>query len=542
MNTDLSPELARKSLTLPWMLEERREIRSARNRAHDPLIHRLLPELGSYVFQLCMPAESGKSAGFGMPWIFGKVCRYWRNLAWSTPQLWTQLRICVKLSHSPEGCAVIRDGLTRSGSLPLSIHISANSSSNISAVASTLIEMINQCSSRWSTLDLQLPFSALSLLSLNHSLAPFLKEVRLDTGNGYEGLRVPDTPSTQEAVVRMGGGCPTSLFLQGIRLASIQMGWESITQVGVQWFRVAECLEILRRCPQLPSQLDDGQFPMTPVIHHRLQILELETELSAPPPLFFDRVTLPGLQKLSRSCSFFRRSACLLTDLRIENAQIEGFEHPSVVRMLEAVPSVQNLLFAPTSYTEYSADNIFRHISETSTWTTNSAGVFLPELVSFEYVSGLPISWDLILGCFGPINDRQNSHCRPLKSIHINFDFYHHYEDIRLDYMSTTIIRQIVDILTLGFQLDIQYQDPEGAHFDLLQFVGKSLEHASAHVNRLDSLASSMFTTYFTSCTADNALFCKNIVEEILVNAWSSAFGDRKHATLITWWELGSKN
>ena len=69
------------------------------NAIHDPFIHKLPPEIGSHIFRLCLPTldfedinvwkEAATSTTRALR--LGAVCRKWRQLAWTTPDLWDTL-------------------------------------------------------------------------------------------------------------------------------------------------------------------------------------------------------------------------------------------------------------------------------------------------------------------------------------------------------------------------------------------------------------------------------------------------------------------
>ncbi|CAA7271179.1 unnamed protein product [Cyclocybe aegerita] len=84
------------------LLDERQILKTEMNLFHDPL-NKLPPELVSRIFTLCMFAEEERQPYYPFfsafphvtrpPLIFGTVRKRWRNIAWSTPRLWTRLNL-----------------------------------------------------------------------------------------------------------------------------------------------------------------------------------------------------------------------------------------------------------------------------------------------------------------------------------------------------------------------------------------------------------------------------------------------------------------
>ncbi|KAF8876098.1 hypothetical protein CPB84DRAFT_1752506 [Gymnopilus junonius] len=242
----------------------------------------------------------------------------------------------------------------------------------------------------------------------------------------------------------------------------------------------------------------EPQIPMTPVTHHQLGVLELTLDSSVfhLPRQFFSMLTLPALQKLSYDdksdfgssfqsdtiTSFFRRSGCRLLELRVERVETL-YQEDEFIHLLERIPSLRELSLAPRSdSTPYLVD-ILQHLSETPT-----AGDFLPELRSLEYISQFPIPWEPIAECFGPTENFHSGHRRPLKTVKLIHDFeYDEYQELRPYSMSTKTVRRVYDILIAGF--DIQYSEIFGRNgdIDILKFAKGSLKHQSVRVGTLAS-------------------------------------------------------
>ncbi|KAF9478591.1 hypothetical protein BDN70DRAFT_38840 [Pholiota conissans] len=104
-------------LLLNDLKEERRQLKEQANRHHDKLNHRLPPEVASTVFTFCIPEDSmdidlSNRSGIpqytiSAPLILSAVCRRWRGIAQSTPQLWQTIPIVCHADYPEHAC--IRD-------------------------------------------------------------------------------------------------------------------------------------------------------------------------------------------------------------------------------------------------------------------------------------------------------------------------------------------------------------------------------------------------------------------------------------------------
>ena len=131
------------------------------NRLQSPIVHQLPPDVMSTIFEFCLPDFAVHQLypypkdDLSIPLSLGAICNYWREIAWSTPSLWSSLVVRVPSkydSHMATGIA--QEWLARSGRLPLSICILSTSYND---AVSALADIINQYSARWSDLDLYIP-------------------------------------------------------------------------------------------------------------------------------------------------------------------------------------------------------------------------------------------------------------------------------------------------------------------------------------------------------------------------------------------------
>ncbi|KAF8172870.1 hypothetical protein BJ912DRAFT_90217 [Pholiota molesta] len=116
--------------------------------------------------------------------LLGAVCRAWRSLAWSLPQLWTT--ISVNLYDERENApGMINQWLDRSDELPLYVYLYTECRRLDSGLLAPhpygyesyigrLTYPINQCSERWFYLNLNLPKRFMQYVYCNELDAPML--------------------------------------------------------------------------------------------------------------------------------------------------------------------------------------------------------------------------------------------------------------------------------------------------------------------------------------------------------------------------------
>lgn len=96
---------------------------------------RLSPELVAEIFELCLPPGGLSTSVFRpneAPILVAQICRGWRQVALSTPRLWTRMSICLPLGHLPQSvwiAAIARASfasllwLSRSGRYKLHLYV-----------------------------------------------------------------------------------------------------------------------------------------------------------------------------------------------------------------------------------------------------------------------------------------------------------------------------------------------------------------------------------------------------------------------------------
>ena len=347
---------------------------SKMNASHDPFIHKLPPEIGSYIFRLFLPTLDFEDnyiwpepATYTRVLTLGAICRKWRQLAWTTPDLWDTIYLTIRpsmkrsLAKSLPG--LLRAWLSRSGIRPLTIlfyhsrcseesedspsHDDSSDESTAESLASVtdlVIEVINLHSDRWQNLHVHVSADIPERLcgSIQPSQLLFL-ELGLDGGSS-------PTPK----FVMKSKPFPTQLTLTEFPPTKIDIGWDNITRAILCDLTADECLEVLQRTPVLEYCLaelrDDATGNLgTTILHRRLRSLKSSYNGTR----FLEAINVPSLKEWTHNTrgrgdplpvtamvSLLKRSGCCLKILNLQKISVPPED---LSNLFHAIPSLERL-------------------------------------------------------------------------------------------------------------------------------------------------------------------------------------------------------
>jgi hypothetical protein len=219
----------------PERILERYDLKRKINRFHSPIVRKLPPDVTSTVFEFCLTdlvdhqLSPYDEMDLSFPLSLGAICNYWREIAWSTPTLWSSLVVRVSSKQDSHVInSIAQEWLSRSGQLPLSIYIRTKSVTvwlyhQISALAN----IVNHYSSRWSNLDLYIPRLCYQYFhGLGNGTATILKSIRFHCLDNVMDLDFPLTCPRLERV---------NLTLFSLSGTSIQ--WDNLTHLTLLFTR-----------------------------------------------------------------------------------------------------------------------------------------------------------------------------------------------------------------------------------------------------------------------------------------------------------------
>ena len=377
------------------------------NARRDPFILKFPPEISSLIFLLSMDTQSHDDLGkLPTPFLLGSVCRGWRLLARSTPELWSTVSFRLgKPPRKPEGLSqlqAVSGWLQLSGDVSLTLHVfkywGADSISQEGC--GPVIDILNQHSERWEKILLYIPASFSPRLCGTSSPSR-LCDLHV-IGDHYDRaptFKMRSRPS------------PSHLTISHFHISTFDINWDNLTFLRMTLSAFDGCIEAIQQAPLLemcsitlywieilPS------IPKITVRHTRLRTLKL---FRVPVELlydFLDVLELPSLQAyhqqtlnhdiyMENLISFLNRSGMDLKQLSLD---VSSLRKEDIEKLLTAVPSLQTLqLDFWCTENAFVIRGLFENVSSSPPVLGGGPG-FLPSLQSLT-ISGRGISmWECI--------------------------------------------------------------------------------------------------------------------------------------------------
>ena len=372
------------------------------NQLHSLVIRQLAPDVMSTIFEFCLPdftdnKRSPYTENLSTPLSLGAICSHWREIAWSTPSLWSSLVVHVTRNHDSHiGTGIVREWLSRSGQLPLSIRILSPGfqPKEVSALAN----IINQYSNRWSNLDLFLDLNDYQNFETDIH-APILKSIRLHSDVRYE-ITDPKFQLTCPWLERVS----LSSFSSSIK--GINIHWDNLTHLTLHSMSIYNSFLILRKTPRLvycKVSGSSGWFRRGSVGASLLTSLRyLQLLIPRYAECFLDNLKAPFLEEFcfprSRIWSmevinsFLERSACSLRSLSVMFSTFPPY-FDGFMSLLQSMPSLNTLSLTTRTMSkntylseDYNPRNILQLLAKIlSSQSASLQQGFLPNLEILEY-------------------------------------------------------------------------------------------------------------------------------------------------------------
>jgi len=328
---------------LERLSEDRRKILTKINQRHDPFIQHLPLELASQVFAFSIPSQDPDDDPGYIPlvWddleyhciqpfniVLGAVCHAWRQVAWSTPKLWSTLPISLHRFDDRAYKDLVLEWLGRSAQTPLDVflvYIGLGAPEEYVDMWKPLIDIANGCSSRWRTFNMCAPHPMLAYITGDGQGTSMLECLRVGPRDAELYERSPYRFSLTNVMPM-----PSHLFSTTMPLRSINIDWSNLITIEIGELYINEFLVLLRWAPRLNRcrliSLQDGQDeqlpPPTPTHHNTLQKLDIQAlDERQTAEQLLGSLILPSLVSLicdsdynSRKniAAFVDRSACRL--------------------------------------------------------------------------------------------------------------------------------------------------------------------------------------------------------------------------------------
>ncbi|KAJ6512558.1 hypothetical protein C8R45DRAFT_1087713 [Mycena sanguinolenta] len=322
--SDLIDEIGRIQAALDQLTQKRVELEGFIH-THEALLspmRRLPDDTLRDIFLAALPSglQYSTLSAADPPLLLCHVSQRWRSLALSTPWLGASLHIALppiedsRTAHSPKLGEIddaVKDWLSRSGSLPLSISFVVHRSGSGHYHMEQLVAIFVQQSRRWKSIRLDFP---------SHNLLA-----------GFEVLSPADVPLLRSAIIsgfasrRLGGfsfrseGRPYLSFLGTPNLKRLSVNQGHYPNFSVRWGALQHvffqgiglwpdrALELLRQCPALETctvfiNISHTSEAVVPRPCHLLHLQRLSiADNSRLTTRFFQCLVIPNLRCLEYS-------------------------------------------------------------------------------------------------------------------------------------------------------------------------------------------------------------------------------------------------
>ncbi|KAF9475044.1 hypothetical protein BDN70DRAFT_283519 [Pholiota conissans] len=402
-------ELDQRVANIQDVKEERRLLLQGANEEHD-ILSRFPYEIYAWIFELCIPNDimdlnimasvSARREG-AMPLTISAVCRKWRTVAHSTPQLWRNVALFFKTpNHSYEefsitpiyeaarpSPSVVQEWIERAGTLPLAINLCVARRYNYDPpdhrTALMLVKIFSRYSSRWSRVKYWGPAPFITcLLSPDQRELPQLRWLHI-TNTNLDNEIINSwfrySPSTNIQPLQL-----KFLAVQMISPDIMNFDWSHLTELELRLPRIGECFEALRRATRLVKCKFEGSrssrflhphpLPTKPIVLNELQSLNIN---SVHYRQILEHLVCPSLEEISLVdvenslepvdlrllIKFVRISGCSLQILSIFHLYGAQVPEDFTTMLCAAFPTLRFLLayFYPT---DRHAENLFYHLAE----------------------------------------------------------------------------------------------------------------------------------------------------------------------------------
>jgi len=404
---DLESEISRVQSVLHDL--ERQQVPLKREINTSVPILQLPPEITSEIFIIYLSPNiwNEQSCHHASPLIFGKICSAWREVAWSTPALWTSIQL--NLNRATDHHAILtNEWLLRSMGQPLAIFATFDLDSEevgFDSASVAIISVIAGYSHQWQKVHFQLPefcYDALECVR-NHLPILHLVSICIRTEFGDEG---PSMMSMFRVAPQLHTVHVDSDYLNRIVLPTNQL-----TTLSVCCTDVDECLDMLQRSPHVTSCVFKGIMASSEGPFHvhasQLEVLEI-TDISEMfndvIDVAFDHLTIPAVRRISchahrelpmktylpyqHFISLIQRSSCLLQSFNLDGLRI--FSDLDLIKCLRVVPSLSELSLVDVNIT----NDIFRMLDPRH--PSDTPPCLLPNLRTLEYSGDLCLDFSVI--------------------------------------------------------------------------------------------------------------------------------------------------
>ncbi|KAJ7695755.1 hypothetical protein B0H17DRAFT_1055480 [Mycena rosella] len=316
------------------------------------------PEIIAEIFVWCLsggPKSQAQTTAHlkSVPMQLACVCRDWRNIAFSTPQIW-----CFVTASLNSNLFYTRPYFTRLGTSPV-----------------VPLEVIARYCHQWETVKIDLMDRDAALLGKVKGRLPLLQKLTVSVYGESLGDTFGQAPKLRDLDV-------TVINTSARALSPTNFPWSQLNVFRGESLSIEDCFQVLRLTPHLECCTFSGWFgdsnglPVLPLNLPSLRSLSLLNPEQFG--WFLGALTLPGLEDLRLSilarqipsfCEFIYRSSCSLKQLALRTSSMLSYE--ALSKLWEAVPTVTHIDVSPGIF----SDQMTRLLFEQKAVLPNLCGV-----------------------------------------------------------------------------------------------------------------------------------------------------------------------
>ncbi|TFK31834.1 hypothetical protein BDQ12DRAFT_79362 [Crucibulum laeve] len=385
----------------------------------------LLPaELWKEIFMACLPNDIDgyiAASPYEAPLLLCQICRCWREIAISTPELWESLEIMRNGSKCTPKADLVDLWISRSANRPLSIMFGPAMDTTLymkSDEIKPILQILIRCLPRWA--DMYLCLADFSEDNIDIDSVPEEGPSMLEAIILYMPIDAEDTgpidihifgnlsPAVSlifkkaDVLEYFSLHCPRLTFRSAFWMDAFQLPRNNLTALRLlNALNVDDCIRTLQESPNVEDALftisapGSGLMPhLTTNILHTLCLYMAAPEGGATIFTLLDGITTPSLCNLAISfelswstvsfTSFLERSSCSIRNLHLEYPDMTTGE---ITDCLSAVsPALQRLRISGSidNHPNHPPKIITPELLQLLTPQTEAAGVLCPHLVEIH--------------------------------------------------------------------------------------------------------------------------------------------------------------
>ncbi|KAF4620874.1 hypothetical protein D9613_000027 [Agrocybe pediades] len=388
-------------------------------------------------FQLFKSSHGPKDrTGAFRPLVLGAVCKTWRSVAWTTPQLWNQPFFDDTIFKNQGRDSLAFEWISRARTLPLELTLRIVQPPSATTITSSpfsfsesrtleFLQGLTSSASQWKSLDLHMP---LNLMDYIVRQVPSWGNIHILT---LRPVKI-DRPESN---------------LHQLTVQELNINWSQVREATMENLSHEECFKVLSAAKSATKchfhsvyELRSSSNLVLPLTHPNLRYLSLNSFQNATEKLF-SVVTLPNLLQFSFAqqgfqtrfnrhnnplFAFFQRSR----PFQLQKLELLGviLDTEDLKSLLETLPAISHLhLVMPWGLrdhiigTEFK-DPFFRHLAATML----DPGTFLPRLEVLELsYDGVTMHWygitSIVTSLYGSSDSQDLEYWRrPLKTFRFN--------------------------------------------------------------------------------------------------------------------------